>query len=75
MEIREAIDYVLIDSGISPSNNDWNSGSLLCSLLKPFAVLMDILQGETLGCVSRYTSYLLQGTVIMYMLHLCVFEF
>ena len=62
VEIREAFDFVLIDTGrlnISPSNREWNSASLLCSFLIPFAVVTDILQGEkypTLGCVSRYIS-------------------
>lgn len=67
VELKEAIDFVLVDTGrvdISPSDGQWYSVMLLCSFLQPFAVVTDILQGEkypTLGCVSRYISYLLQG--------------
>ena len=69
VELKEAIDFVLIDTGrvdFSPSDEQWNSAMLLCSFLQPFAVVKDILQGEkypTLGCVSRYISYLLQSNL------------
>ncbi|KAL5479771.1 hypothetical protein EMCRGX_G006663 [Ephydatia muelleri] len=67
LELKEAIDFVLIDTGrhdICPSYEHWRSALMLCNFLKPFAVVTDILQGEkypTLGCVSRYVSYLQQG--------------
>eukprot|EP00731_Ephydatia_muelleri_P034784 Em0076g17a len=67
LELKEAIDFVLIDTGrhdICPFYEHWRSALMLCNFLKPFAVVTDILQGEkypTLGCVSRYVSYLQQG--------------
>eukprot|EP00731_Ephydatia_muelleri_P004421 Em0002g597a len=49
---------------LSPSDEQWEVAKQLSALLRPFAVVNDILQGEkypTLGSVSRYISWLLQG--------------
>lgn len=61
---------MLVESGqahLSPSDEQWQAAKDLCSVLHPFAVVTDILQGEkypTLGAVSQYISYLFQGLLI-----------
>ena len=67
IELDESVKFVLMQAGradLSPSDQQWEIAKQLCALLRPFAVVNDILQGEkypTLGCVSRYISWLLQG--------------
>ena len=67
IELEEPVKFVLIQAGradLSPSDEQWEVAKQLCALLRPFAVVNDILQGEkypTLGSVSRYISWLLQG--------------
>ena len=47
-----------------PSADEWLAAEKLCSLLKPFQIATDFLQGEkypTLGGVSRYITTLVDG--------------
>eukprot|EP00731_Ephydatia_muelleri_P001200 Em0001g1200a len=65
--LQKHITNVLAESKYAhlvPSADEWLAAEKLCSLLKPFQIATDFLQGEkypTLGGVSRYITTLVDG--------------